>query len=395
MTKMPPKARETPLVVLHVARAPHTGVWSVIKTLATAQQSAGAVVYLGLFLPLDWPYHDELAHLGVPFFTGTSPGIFGTAAFAYHTLRPGCLRSWIAQVQRTHPGALVAVHYHNAWLSGAFLSPRLSASSVRQIATFHGVAGQSQLCKQPVRRFIHRAWAQRLLRAKCILTSVDTQNLETARELFGLPPTEFHIIPNGVRTLPMPRRRPLENGLLTVGFVGIIDEPKGWRLAADAVEALNTEFVGVSLVIAGRGPEESLARRWCEDRPRFSRFLGYVPDAGRNLMPSLDVFCLPSRTEGLPMAMMEAMAAGAVVIATGVGGIPAIIQDGRNGFIVRRNATEIRTLITRLVANPRLLSDISSEAIRTITEKYTCERIAKRYMDLYRTPYMGHPSRAA
>jgi hypothetical protein len=204
MTKMPPKARETPLVVLHVARAPHTGVWSVIKTLATAQQSAGAVVYLGLFLPLDWPYHDELAHLGVPFFTGTSPGIFGTAAFAYHTLRPGCLRSWIAQVQRTHPGALVAVHYHNAWLSGAFLSPRLSASSVRQIATFHGVAGQSQLCKQPVRRFIHRAWAQRLLRAKCILTSVDTQNLETARELFGLPPTEFHIIPNGVRTLPMP-----------------------------------------------------------------------------------------------------------------------------------------------------------------------------------------------
>jgi glycosyltransferase involved in cell wall biosynthesis len=112
-----------------------------------------------------------------------------------------------------------------------------------------------------------------------------------------------------------------------------------------------------------------------------------VPDAGSNLMPTLDVFCLPSRTEGLPMAMMEAMAAGAVVVATAVGGIPAVIQDGRNGFIVQRGAAQISSVIGRLAADPRLLASASLEAIRTISEKYTCERVAQLYLDLYRTTY--------
>jgi glycosyltransferase involved in cell wall biosynthesis len=384
-----PESCEPTLAVLHVAREPHTGVWSVIKTLAIAQQSAGAAVHLGLFLTPNWPYQDELAHLGVPYFTGTSPAVFGTAAFLYHTLCAGRLKPWIAHIRQTHPASPLALHFHNAWLSGAFVSARLAASGIHQIATFHGIAGQAQLRRQPVRRFIHRAWAQRLLRAKCSLTSVDAQSLETAHELFGVPPSEFHVIPNGVRTLDLPGRLPLGNRPLTVGFVGVIDEPKGWRLVAEAVEALNTEGVPISLFIAGRGPEEGRARLWCEERPRFAHFLGYTPDAARSLMPSLDVFCLPSRTEGLPMAMMEAMAAGAVVIATAVGGIPAVIQDGCNGFIVRRSAAEIRFVIARLAADPRLLAHTSSEAIRTIAEKYTCERIAQSYLSLYRTRYMG------
>jgi glycosyltransferase involved in cell wall biosynthesis len=86
-------------------------------------------------------------------------------------------------------------------------------------------------------------------------------------------------------------------------------------------------------LLAGSGPlHDQIARRVAGLRSSRIRFLGHVPDAGR-LIASADLLVLSSSYEGLPVVVMEALAAGVPVVSTAVGGVPDLIKDGRNGFL--------------------------------------------------------------
>lgn len=88
-------------------------------------------------------------------------------------------------------------------------------------------------------------------------------------------------------------------------------------------------------LIAGSGPlRDQIARRVADLRSSRIRFLGHVPDAGR-LIASADLLVLSSFYEGLPVVVMEALAAGVPVVSTAVGGVPDLIEDGRNGLLTR------------------------------------------------------------
>jgi glycosyltransferase involved in cell wall biosynthesis len=109
------------------------------------------------------------------------------------------------------------------------------------------------------------------------------------------------------------------------------DYPTMLRAARQLVDAGEP----VRFVSVGQGP---LSGELEEERDRLHlgerfRFLGYRPDPIRVLVAA-DAFCLSSRFEGLPIALLEAMAAGLPVVATRVGGIPAVVTDGREGRLV-------------------------------------------------------------
>ncbi|MEK7405227.1 MAG: glycosyltransferase family 4 protein [Acidobacteriota bacterium] len=360
------------------------GVWSVLKNLARAQASAGYDVRLGLLLTPAWPHRQELVGAGLPFWEAWTPELFGTAAFSFHRWIAAPVAGWCAEICRQRSAAPVVLHYHDAWLSGCLVLPRSRAAGVVQVATFHGFAGRSALERQPIRRALHRRMAQRLVRERCTLISVDRQNLAAIHELFGLDPNAFHFVPTGVDPPDgTPSRRSPPGRPLRVGHVGTIDEGKGWRITAQAVERLIAEGRQVTLTIAGAGPETRPAREWCKDRTGFAQFLGYVPNAGAAVTPQLDVLSLPSRTEGLPVAVLEAMAAGVVVVATPVGGILDAVVHGQTGFLVERNTPAVCAALRQLSDSPDLVDRMASAALARYQERYTPTAMRLAYEHVY------------
>ena len=115
------------------------------------------------------------------------------------------------------------------------------------------------------------------------------------------------------------------------------------------------------------------------------RFIGFIPDAGRYLT-GLDLFVLPSLKEGLPYALMEAMAAGLPVAATNVGGIPDLIADGVNGRLVPpQNPEALGRAMAELFQNRALGRELGGRARETISRSFGIARMLERTIAVYRS----------
>ena len=164
--------------------------------------------------------------------------------------------------------------------------------------------------------------------------------------------------------------------------VGRLDPEKGLSFLIGAVEELVTRTgLCVFLQIAGKGlkgNEERGLREMVEKRQLNGhiRFLGYVKHGPEllKLYRDSDIFILPSLTgEGLPQTLLEAMGCGTPAIATRVAGIPALIEDGRNGLIVSPGSVrDLCDAIERLIATPQLRKRLVSEGLRTV-ESHTLD----------------------
>lgn len=131
-------------------------------------------------------------------------------------------------------------------------------------------------------------------------------------------------------------KRPKERGpTMVVGCLSRLDEPKkGIGVLLKAAAELEARGLPIDLRIAGEGHSRSQLdmQRKCLGI-RGCTFLGFVPSAS-DFLYDLDVFVLPSFSEGTPLVLMEAMLAGVPVVATRVGGIPEIVEDGVTGVTV-------------------------------------------------------------
>jgi glycosyltransferase involved in cell wall biosynthesis len=371
----------TPLLVVHVARNPHTGVWSVIKELVRSQRARGCDVRLALLVSSDWPHRREASALLDRVTFTWSPKAPGTAALAYHELR-----SEGDRFSRVLPPNAV-LHYHDAWMSGAFL-PSLESRARRCVITFHGVPRQDFLATKPLRRWLHRRWAARVRSSPCILVSVDRRSTDNAARTFGIPASSFVVIPNGIADPGLdgcPRLRGEQ--CLTIGHVGSLHPSKGWRVVAASARVLHARGVPVRLRIAGGGSptEEAAAAACCSEIGRGSTFHGLVENAAVRVMPLLDVLVLASsHHEGMPMAILEALSQSVPVIATRIGGIPEIVRDGQEGFLVDAPDPGIISEKLLLIAEDRdLLRSLGQAARRRYLENYQTERMTQAYERLY------------
>jgi glycosyltransferase involved in cell wall biosynthesis len=375
------------LAVLHIALNPVTGVWSVMKSLASAQAESGnyAAVGVGVIKDPGWPklYTDELQALRLPHYLAFTPKMFGTAQFLWQRIRRPPLRQWIEDLMSSSGADKGIIHFHNAWLSGVFLPlTRSNSGRIQTVATFHGV--NAHFRGQPIRRRIHRWMANRLIKYHTLLTSVDEANLSRARVLLGMNPGGFTVIPNGIADTQV--RSPLEQNrtkTLTVGHVGSIVAAKGWRLLVDAVGRLRQKGTPVQAVLAGRGDEEGQARMLARQNSDWMTFEGFVPNPRESLLSRLDVLVLMSEQEGLPMAIIEALSVGVPIIATPVGGVPEAVTDGRNGMLIPRSVEALEQALLRLVSDQELRRSMSAEARRTFEDRFEISKIVSRYHALY------------
>ncbi len=203
-------------------------------------------------------------------------------------------------------------------------------------------------------------------------------------------PEKLRIIPNGIRldkfspdaALRQAMRQELGLGdAWVVGTVGRLDEYKNHLMLIRAM----APHLGpkVKLVIIGAGPKRDELAAAVARLPDPSSVIltGQRMDVPK-LLPGFDVFTLPSSTEGLPLVVPEAMATGLPVVATSVGGLPSVLDEGVTGFLV---PVEEQPLIEALLKlrDPARARAMGEAARAAALERFGAERMVDRYMELY------------
>jgi len=214
----------------------------------------------------------------------------------------------------------------------------------------------------------------------------------------GVDPARISVIPCGIepRVFEVPRdpqglKRDLAipDACKLVGFAGALEEGKG---PSDLLEAVAGLPHDVHVVMTGEGA----LRARLEDRSNETdlsgriHLLGWRQDFPR-VLRSLDAFCLPSRQEGFPNAILDAMAAEVPVIATRVGGVPEIIESGRNGLLLEaKDTVAIRAALMRVLSDPAYAASLAEEGRRTVSE-FTTDRMVERTLKVYNDVLVGRP----
>jgi len=153
-----------------------------------------------------------------------------------------------------------------------------------------------------------------------------------------------------------------------------------------AMKMVSRKAPGARLMLVGDGPDrisvERLVKRLCLEK--HVMLTGFRSDVA-NVLNCSDVVVLCSETESAPLTLLEGMSSGLPVVATNVGGIPEIVEDGVNGFLVQsKNPEAIAERILDLNADPALRRRLGEAARKTILERYTAEKIVGQYLEIYK-----------
>jgi len=170
-------------------------------------------------------------------------------------------------------------------------------------------------------------------------------------------------------------------GPLRIGQVGaLVDHHKGQRVLFEALR-LTPALAQCPVLLIGAGEDEAALRREAHDLPQVV-FTGFVDNVADHLA-ALDLFVFPSREEGLGSVLIDAMAQGLPIVASRVGGIPELIEDGQTGLLVPPgDAPALAAALTRLVADAELRARLGAAA-RQAAAAYTPEAMAAAYAALY------------
>jgi len=170
-----------------------------------------------------------------------------------------------------------------------------------------------------------------------------------------------------------------------IGTVGRLSPEKNQMLLLQAAEHMCAAHPQLKFLLVGNGPEEKKLKDFVKEKGLTDKiiFTGLLPDSSA-VYPGMDIFTLTSLTEGVPLTILEAMAAHVPVVATKVGGVADIIQDGVTGLLVRPGSVEI--LISQfqlLLSSSEERHALSQRAFAFVKENFSQERMVERYKAMY------------
>jgi glycosyltransferase involved in cell wall biosynthesis len=176
----------------------------------------------------------------------------------------------------------------------------------------------------------------------------------------------------------------LDTDTIAAGCVGLLWEAKGQEYLIRALAELYTEGA-VTVLLVGSGAYEDRLCALAKEHgvAEKVRFLGWRDDVPR-ILRALDLYVQPSLTEGLPLAVVEAAAAGLPIVASEVGGIPEIITHGRDGLLVPPgDPNALAAAIQKLLDDPDQARMLGETARKTAFERFSAEAMVERYMEVY------------
>ncbi len=245
-------------------------------------------------------------------------------------------------------------------------------------------------------KFHRRLWNFLLRWATDCVVAVSPEVWQDIRRYDAVTSSRIHLLPNGVSlaALEVPESREQAKNRLGVsgfclGAVGRLEGQKGHAYLLQALPAVLDEVPETTVLLAGDGRLRPELEKQARDLGLADRvkFLGTRRDMPL-IYRALDVFVLPSRWEGLPLALLEAMAAGLPVVASAVGGVKGVIRDGVNGRLVPPGDPQaLAAAVLELARRPRLRTEMGAAARNAVKKHYSREamldRLAALYLELY------------
>jgi glycosyltransferase involved in cell wall biosynthesis len=209
----------------------------------------------------------------------------------------------------------------------------------------------------------------------------------------GVRPERITVILNGVDSArfdgaarPAPAELGLRPGVPVVGSVGCLAARKDYATLLDALALLDRRGIAWQAILVGDGVERGALERRAAALgvAERVRFLGERADVER-LLAAMDVFVLPSREEGVPNALLEAMAAARPSVATAVGGTPEVMDDGITGWLVPpASAAALAAALEQALEHPDEAARRGRAARRATQERLGIDRMVRRHEDFYR-----------
>jgi glycosyltransferase involved in cell wall biosynthesis len=228
-----------------------------------------------------------------------------------------------------------------------------------------------------VRRWVKRRTSGRV-DAHVATSERSTQEIEA---MVGLRAGSVRTIYNGVPAAPSGSAPRLAPGP-TVGSVGRLDHQKAFDVLLHAM----AELQGVTLVIVGDGPARGSLEGLASELGIRDRviFTGWLEDP-RPTLGAFDVLALASRFESFPLVLLEAMHGGVPIVATAVGGVPEMLEDGVTGIVVPPgDPIALTEALRTLVADPARRERLGSQAKAVALTRFRADTMSRNYESLYR-----------
>jgi glycosyltransferase involved in cell wall biosynthesis len=237
------------------------------------------------------------------------------------------------------------------------------------------------------RGFVETPGLQRLQRAAYSAAHRIVANSQAAAERLRIervPAHKITVIPNGIDpgafSVHYHSMRPRR-----IAMVACLREEKRIDVLIDSAPRVLAKHPDAEFLIVGDGScrERLVARAHAMGVAHRFQFLGHRDDVPAVLATS-DIFVLPSRSEAFPNSILEAMAAGLPVVATAVGGIPELVEDGRNGRLVPPgNPDALATALLDMLDHPERAAEFGRAGRRIIEQTYSFDRMVEQFETLY------------
>lgn len=269
-------------------------------------------------------------------------------------------------------------------------------SEVRQ-ALSHGT-GYGLLPRRALAFAYHYAmWEFPLIRACDRVIAVSDEIARSVRRWFRVRRDRIEVVYNGVDTelfKPDPERRKATRQMLGIEeagklvlFLSHVTRQKGLHLLLRAMPRLIDARRNVTLAVAGAGEYLAEARALADALgvSRLVAFVGEIPhERAPEYLAACDVFALPTlRQEGLPFALLEAMACEKPVIVSRIGGVSSLVKDGVNGVLLRPGDQEaLVKSLERLIADEGLATGLGRRARETVVDRFSVGQMVRRTADV-------------
>ena len=235
-------------------------------------------------------------------------------------------------------------------------------------------------------------WLDHIILKRFDRVAVVSNDVAQSLRRAGIAPEKISLIENGIDVSTFKGCEALCEQIskppltMRIAVVGRLAPEKGIQFFLRAAREVLLTHPDTEFLLVGDGPQraelESLARRLQIEKQVI--FTGARSDMPR-VYASMDVFVLPSLNEGMPLALLEAMAAGKAVVATRVGAIPNLITSEHTGLMIEpRDVPALRDSILRLMRDPELRRRLGRTAQNTVKERYSAEAMASSYYRMYR-----------
>ena len=195
---------------------------------------------------------------------------------------------------------------------------------------------------------------------------------------------KIEVFPNGIRTEGREISSEIEKDYNKILFLGRICKDKGIDELLEAVGKIHDAHSNVRLYIGGIYEDQEFKRK-IEKSGSFCEYIGWVTGKEKEeYLNKCGILVLPSYYEGFPVSIIEAMFHNSAVIASRVGGIPDIIDDGKDGLLISpKDSGELREAIEKLISDKDLAKKLGINGQKKVLEKYSVEENIKRLIRIY------------